>query len=446
LKIHPNDQSLEEFLLSLGGEQLSVVRHLAACRYCRSRLFYLPRPYQPEPEVQGGDAGYEAVLAETRRAFSEWEASLEKERDDAPGLFLELLEQPEEARDLLLRDDRQFQTWGVFELLIERSLESSLQDPAFGEHLGLLALRLSEHLDRERYGAERIADLRARSWAFVGNARRLRFDFQGAEEAFRTAYQQLKKGTRDGLERAIFLDLKASLRRAQRRFDEALRLLQRAVELFLSHGERHRAGRSLVKASTVHHYAGDLESAVDVLWKAIPLLDPEREPRLLLCARHNLVDYLASLGRFLEAQRLYREARPLYRSFNEPWVQNRRRWVRGKIARGLGQLRRAETQFLAARDGFVAEGVPYDTALVSLELALLYAEQGRTEDLKRLAAEMVPVFASRHIHREALAALAFFRQAVEAEAASAGLVATIAAYLRRAEGDPALRFETQPAP
>jgi len=171
------------------------------------------------------------------------------------------------------------------------------------------------------------------------------------------------------------------------------------------------------------------------------MIDPEREPRLLLCARHNLIDYTSVTGHFLEAQRLYQDARPLYRSFNEPWVQNRRRWVRGKIARGLGQLRRAETQLSAARDGFMAEGIPYDTALVSLELALLYAEQGRTADLKRIAAEMLPVFASGHIHREALAALAFFRQAVEAEKAGVELVTKVAEYLRRAEGNPELRFE-----
>jgi len=445
VKIHPNDDVLEEFVLSLDEEHLSLLGHLAGCNYCRSKLYYLPRPLPLHPKDALGNpkAGiYEAGLAESRRALSSrWEAILERERDDAPGLFVELLEQPAEDRDLLLRGSPRFQTWGVFELLVERSLESTLQDPAFGEHLGLLALRLSDHLDHERYGAERSADLRARAWAFVGNACRLRSDFQGAEEAFGQAYQQLKNGTRDGLERAIFLDLKASLHRAQRRFDEALRLLRRAVDLFLSHGERHRAGRSLVNVSTVHHYAGNLEAAISSLLQALPLIDPEREPRLLLCVRHNLVDYTAGLGRFQEAQRLYREARPLYRSFNEPWVQNRRRWVRGKIAKGLGQLRQAEAQFLAARDGFIAEGIPYDTALVSLELALLYVEQGRTEDLKRLAGEMVPIFASRHIHREALAALTFFQQAVEAETAGAALVAKVAAYLRRAEGDPALAFE-----
>jgi tetratricopeptide (TPR) repeat protein len=437
VKIHPNDDVLEEFVLSLDDRNRSLLRHLGLCLYCRSRLYYLPRPL-----IQKMTGNPESTdHAESRRALSEWEAALQKERDDAPGFFVELLEQPSDARDLLLRDSPRFQTWGVFELLVERSLEAGIQDPAFGEHLGLLALRLSDHLDGKRYGAERIADLRARAWAFVGNARRIRFDFQGAEEAFTQAYLQLKKGTRDGLERAISLDLQASLRRGQRRFDDSLRLLRRAVDLFLAHGESHRAGRSLVKTSTVHYNAGNPESAISSLYKALPLIDSDREPRLLLCARHNLIFYLAELGRFLESQRLYLDARPLYRSFNEPWVQNRRKWVRGKIAKGLGQPRRAETQLLAARDGFLAEGIPYDTALVSLELAMLYAEQGRTEDLKRLAAEMVPIFTSRHIHREALAALAFLRQAVEAERAGAELVAKVAAYLRRAEGDPGLQFE-----
>ena len=443
MKIHPNDDVLEEFLLSQSDEHVSLVRHLAFCAYCRSRTVYLPRPLRPETVVLSGKRGapvYETALEKSRATVSEREAALEQERDDAPALFVELLEQPAEHRDALLRDEK-FQTWGLFDLLVERSLESGLRDPAFGEHLGLLALRLADHLDRERYGAKRISDLRSRAWSYVGNACRLKFDLQGAEEAFGRAYSYLKKGTRDGLERAIFLDLKASLRRAERRFDDALRLLRRAADLFLGLGEQHRAGRTLVKMSTVHYHEGNPEAAILMLYQSLPMIDPEREPRLLLCARHNLIFYLAELGRSAEAQKLYQEARPLYRSFNEPWVQNRRRWVRGKIARGLGQLKRAETQLSSARDGFMAEGIPYDTALVSLELALLYAEQGRTADLKRIAEEMLPVFASRHIHREALAALTFFRQAVEAENAGVELVARVAGYLRRAEGNPELRFE-----
>ncbi len=144
----------------------------------------------------------------------------------------------------------------------------------------------------------------------------------------------------------------------------------------------------------------------------------------------------------MEAQYLYREARPLYRDFPDAWAQNRRKWVRAKIARGLGQEKLAETLFLIARDGFVAEGVPYDTALVSLEIATLYAEQGRPADLRRLAEEMVPIFSSLQIHREALAALAFLKQAIEAENATVELVASVADYLRRAQHDPGLSFST----
>ncbi|MEA2602759.1 MAG: MalT-like region [Acidobacteriota bacterium] len=445
MKIHPHDDVLEEFLLSQESGHLTVLRHLQWCAQCRARLAYLPRERSAETApARNGAAVYERAIKESRRAAGEWEAALERERDEAPGLFLELLDQPADQREALLGSAAsRFHTWGVFELLVERSLEVTTQDPARGENLGLLALRLADHLDAERYGAQRIADLHARAWAYIGNACRMRFDFPAAEEAFLNARARLKEGTGDSLEMAILLDLRASLRRAQRRFDESLRMLDWAVKIFLAAGERHRAGRSLVKMSTVRHYAGDPASGIPLLHRALELIDPEREPRLLLCARHNLIDYTAGVGRFLEAQKLYREARPLYRSFNEPWVQNRRSWVRGKIARGLGQLKLAETRFLAARDGFLKEGVPYDTALVSLELALLYAEQGRTAELKRLAAEMVPIFSSRHIHREALAALTFLRQAVEAEEASLEILVRVADFLRKSEHDPELRFEAR---
>ena len=116
-------------------------------------------------------------------------------------------------------------------------------------------------------------------------------------------------------------------------------------------------------------------------------------------------------------------------------------WLQGRIARGLGQIGEAESLLLAARDGFLAEGIPYETALVSMDLSLLYAQQGRSAELKRLAAEMVPIFASRQIHREALAALAFLQRAVETERAGLEVVEKVAGYLRKARYAPDLAFQ-----
>jgi tetratricopeptide (TPR) repeat protein len=439
LKIHPNDLALEELYLSLEGEQQALLLHLVDCPTCRDR-------FQPLIQRRGSQAKdetsvYEGALDRGQEALETRQAALELERVAAPGLFVELMSHPPARRNVLLRSRGRFHSWGVFELIIERSLEMGNRDPAASEELALIALQISEHLDFASYGLNLVEDLRARAWAYLANSRRLRSDLRGADEAFEKAEIHLRKGTRDPVERAIQLDLKASLRRDQRLFSEALRLLHRAVTIFLQYGQQHRAGRCLVNMSTVHHSLGTAADAIPLLSRALTLINPEQEPRLLLCTRHNLVDDLATCGRFAEAQAMYRQTRSLYRDFTDAWTQNRRRWVKGKIVRGLGQPGQAESLFLAAREGFIAEGIPYDTALVSLELATLYAEQGRTADLKRLATEMVPIFSSLHIHREALAALAYLRQAVETESASLEVVSQVAAFVRRAQHDPDLRFE-----
>lgn len=445
MKIHPNDVVLEEFLLSLNSEHRSLLDHVVRCAVCRARLRYLPRHLEPAAGVHGHGsemtASYGAALERAAGRLEGLSLRLARERDEAPGLYVALTEMPPEKRDLLFRNSTRFHTWGLLELLVERSLEVTTRDAEGAEALGHMALRLSDHLDSDQYGRDLIEDMRARAWAHIGNARRVRSDLQGAEEAFQRASSHLENGTQDPLEQAISFDLQASLLRDQRRFGEALQLLRRGVAICLKTGELHRAGRTLVNLSYVHWSAGRLEKAIPALYRALELLDPAQEPRLLLCARHNLILYLADLDRFTEAWSLYRESRQLYQQFPDAWTQNRRRWVKGKMARGLAQFAQAESLFLAARDGFVSEGIPYDTALVSLELATLYAEQGRTADLKRLAEEMVLIFASRQIHREALAALAFLKQAAEAERASLAIVSEIAAYLRRAQHDPELRFE-----
>lgn len=441
LKIHPNELALEELLLSLGPEQDSLLNHLTRCESCRRRIQALRERRVRPAKAQGWSIDpYAEAMDRSVPEVNAHSRALARERAQAPSLFVELTAFATTQRNFIVRNDPRFRTWGLFELLVERSLELGVRDSAYAEELGLLALRLSDQLDPLVYDARLIEDYRGRAWAHIGNARRVRSDLRGAEEAFEEADLCLRKGTQEAVERAIFLDLKASLRRAQRRFDEAVRLLRRAVSIFIQHGHRHRAGRSLVNISVVYHYDGRPEDGIPLLQQALELIDPEQEPRLLLCARHNLIDYLASSGRFLEAQGLYRETRPLYRDFPDSWAQNRRKWVRGKIARGLGQPRLAESLFLAARDGFVDEGIPYDTALVSLEIATLYAEQERTRDLKRLAQEMLPIFSSLQIHREALAALTFLKQAIDAERASLEVVTNVASYLRRARHNPGLRF------
>jgi hypothetical protein len=88
-----------------------------------------------------------------------------------------------------------------------------------------------------------------------------------------------------------------------------------------------------------------------------------------------------------------------------------------------------------ARGFFVHHGIGLDAARVLLDLATVYDQHGETAELKRLGAEMVPIFSSRDVHPEALAALALFQKAAAAERVDRALLERIAAELQRTATD-----------
>jgi len=130
----------------------------------------------------------------------------------------------------------------------------------------------------------------------------------------------------------------------------------------------------------------------------------------------------------------------LYRRFPEPWTQLRLAWLQGKIAAGLGEAREAERLFRETRDGFLGQGIGYDAAMVSLDLTLLYLQEGRTAEVRRLAEEMVAAFETQEVHREALAALRLFQDAARSEEVTDSLVRDLATFLASARNNPELRF------
>jgi len=89
---------------------------------------------------------------------------------------------------------------------------------------------------------------------------------------------------------------------------------------------------------------------------------------------------------------------------------------------------------------FAGRQLPYDTALATLDLAALYLEDGRTAEVKALAARMIAIFAAQKVGREAHMALETFERAARAERATAELVRRLARYLEQSRHDPRLRF------
>ena len=412
MKIHPHDLLLLELAADPAAGTPRLCCHLAACEACRRRLHALA-PSRCPPVDPGRFRGsalpdYGPALARSERLAESWRASFARERAAAPGLLAELLSHPAPRRRLLLGNSRRFRTWCLCELLVEGCRSTGPEV----EEWTRLALHLAGLLDPAVYGRERIEDLTARAWSHLGDLRRRRGDLAAAARAFETAAGHLRSGTGEPLERALFLDLKAALRldqsreaerleprQAERRRGEALRLLRRALAVFQEVGDDRRAGRSLIRQAEALEHQGRWAEAIPLREEAARRLAAPADHDLLLAALHGLLLDLVRTGRLLEAQRLLGRLRQFYGGIADPAVRSRGLWVEAQLARDLGQPERAEALLLAASGELLAlppgqarpDCSPDAASLVALDLAALYAEQGRAADLQRTVAALVPL-------------------------------------------------------
>jgi tetratricopeptide (TPR) repeat protein len=230
----------------------------------------------------------------------------------------------------------------------------------------------------------------------------------------------------------------------QRQFSQAEDLLARAVMLYRVSGDPVETARVLVTLGGLYFFQADQGRAIEITTAALKGIQADREPQLYLCARYNLARYLTEDGRCDEAADILSIDEDLHRKFPEAWTQLRLTWLRGKIAAGRGESDAAEKAFLEARDGFIAEGIGYDAAMVTVEdLALLYLREGRTADVKRLAEEILPIFQAQDVHREAVAALRLFQEAARQEQLTIQAVRDYVRYLREARSDPSRPFQPE---
>ncbi len=166
---------------------------------------------------------------------------------------------------------------------------------------------------------------------------------------------------------------------------------------------------------------GDAEAALEALSVALTLIDPIEEPRQVFGAQFNRVVNFLHLGRCEEAGTLLPEVRSLAEELDLDLDLLRVRWLEGRTLAGSERPEEAIAALEEVRQAFTKRMLPYDTALATLDLAIVLLEQGETARVRDLAGEMLWLFKAQGIPREALAALRLFHEAAEREAATVEL-------------------------
>jgi transcriptional regulator with XRE-family HTH domain len=325
-----------------------------------------------------------------------------------------------------------FQDWALAVHVCEASVRAAAHKPDEALHLADLAVLIATRSPGAEGWRSRLEGF---CWAHLANARRVANDFAGADKAFARAWELWKAGTvsaPDLLPEWRMLDLEASLRRAERRFLEALELLDRAKEAIDKENPLAIA-RILLKREHVFDQMGEIGKALETLWEAKPFVEASGDPRFLFALLFNTVDNLCQLKQYEQAANQLTQVREAAIKQGNELDLVRVVWLEARIKAGQGQSDEAVASLEKVRQDFTARELPYDAALASLDLAVLWLEAGRSAEVRNLTRAMAWIFQAQGISREALAALVLFRDAAQRETATVELVQRVISEVKAAK-------------
>ncbi len=294
------------------------------------------------------------------------------ERLAAEGVWQELQAVPVEEQKRSLRRVR-FHSTALFDLLREKSREEGRRDRRRGVEVAELAL-ISLEGSEDIFG-ERIHDLRALGWAWLGNARRLALDLPAACSAFGTTREHWSRtnATHEPLVAAEISFLEGTLRMCQRSYDAALELVDRSGSLFRSVARVEGQIKALTQRAAICGYAGRPEESIVALQQAVTILEQVEDPYLAFAVWGNMANAEARVGRYSAASESLDRARVSHKALDYPLGALELKWVDAFIKDGLGELESAERLYGEARAGFAKAREPGPFSLASLDLAVLCA-------------------------------------------------------------------------
>jgi len=302
-------------------------------------------------------------------------------------------------RDLVLNDS-EFESWAFCEKLCNESAELADDDAGAALDLVELALALVPKVSCDE---KLLCGIQEYIWKHVGNVLRARGDLKKAAEAFDRAGEFFLGGITGILPSVILRDrlagLEAALLRDRGDLVEALRMIDHA--LTLAGDDRASRPALLLEKVRLHRRLGRPEEALRALSWA-DRVARSSDSRLLLRMEIERAGALCDLARHGEVKKLPGSLRKAAEGF--PLERARLLCLEGRVAAGLGRLEEAETALQEAHAG-LHDRVVNDLALLTLEVAVLYARQGRTAELKRLAEQTLRLVEAPGLAREAAATL-----------------------------------------
>jgi len=362
----------------------------------------------------------------TRQAKKE---KAEAARRQARELWADLKAADSQERRELVEIFPGYRSWALAELLCQESIRAAAHKIEVALELAELAVFIAERVPEEERWRSLLIGF---CLAHVANAQRVATDFDAAAVTFVRALVLWQAG--EGVDPYPLAEwwmpvIESSLRRGQGNFQQALELLDGASAVC----GKDPWARALILLNKEHVFnqIGDLQGALAALEEAAPWVEAAGDPRLNFAQCFNRADNLCKQERYADAEALLGKIREFAVQEASELKLIRVGWLTSKVAAGQGRLEAAIAGLEQVRKDFTDRALPYEAALSSLDLALIWLKAGRRNEVRNLALAMAWIFKAKKIRREALAALRLFCEAAQQDAVTVELTQQVIAEVEK---------------
>ncbi|HEY0143216.1 MAG TPA: tetratricopeptide repeat protein [Thermoanaerobaculia bacterium] len=320
-----------------------------------------------------------------------------------------MLALPPESWAQWLEEHPEALTYHFASVLLTRSVEARDRDPSEAVALTAFVADRLPRLDVPVPEAGRM--LRARTWIERGNALLVADDLPAALAAFEEA-QTVPVDPGLPLLAAIARRGAAYTRhRLGDESDEPLRAIRAGIPLFEAHASAGDVLRSRFLEGAIHYERARYDTAREIFEEAARLARDQRDERMLARLANNLGHCERQLGRPDEAVRYLVEAIALFEKLGMTGERFRAEWGIELLRADEGAATAAVTALRATMVRLIDAHRPLEAAQVALDIAELLVLSERHEHVRRLASELVSVFDTAQMSREAVRAFSALRAA-----------------------------------
>jgi tetratricopeptide (TPR) repeat protein len=307
-------------------------------------------------------------------------------REGAQRLLAELLELPAEERLRGVRE-RRFHRPALLDLLLEVSHAALPFDLVRAVEMTALAVQVASRLPRQG-GPEENAGL-CRAFCLAGTARRLVGDVAMADAVFQQAGPLAVTVT----ERGLFCRALALLRWDQGRMEEALALLQQAEQRFVEALDFPETAVCRALLGLLHLDEGRIVRAASCLAQASQELPESHRSWLAAQAWLGLALCWAAGGKLRKARSARQRAWSFYGEVRDERALSWLHWLEGRGAHLLGDHEEAEALLGEVRRTMIVRRYLPEATLATLDLALVWLNRGRGDEVAGLVEEIAAIFA-----------------------------------------------------